>query len=187
MRLIVPFRAVLRGVDVGDAEEPRRRHANRRQHQRHQHSGDDDAHRPAQADASVCFRRAVMRQRMLKSCAGCVRHGSVGASREAAVRSLRLRLLSDFGVRFAGVFPLLCCAGWRSCGSEQRGMKTGESCDCPLDCFGVHPTVSSLSRRLGFPISLDAAFIGLVGENQKKRKRAKMPRFPLIEQISRRF
>ena len=78
MRLIFPFRAVLRGVDVGDAEEPRRRHANRRQHQRHQHSGDDDAHHPAQADASVCFRRAVMRQRMLKSCAGCVRHVSVG-------------------------------------------------------------------------------------------------------------
>ena len=78
MRLIVPFRAVLRGVDVGDAEEPRRRHANRRQHQRHQHSGDDDAHRPAQADASVCFRRTVVRQRMLKSCAGCVRHVSVG-------------------------------------------------------------------------------------------------------------
>ena len=77
MRLIVPFRAVLRGVDVGDAEEPRRRHANRRQHQRHQHSGDDDAHRPAQADASVCFRRTVVRQRMLKSCAGCVRHVSV--------------------------------------------------------------------------------------------------------------
>ena len=78
MRLIVPFRAVLRGVDVGNAEEPRRRHANRRQHQRHQHSGDNDAHRPVQADASVCFRRTVVRQRMLKSCAGCVRHGSVG-------------------------------------------------------------------------------------------------------------
>ena len=78
MRLIVPFRAVLRGVDVGNAEEPRRRHANRRQHQRHQHSGDDDAHRPVQADASVCFRRTVVRQRMLKSCAGCVRHVSVG-------------------------------------------------------------------------------------------------------------
>ena len=175
MRLIVPFRAVQRGVDVGDAEEPRRRHANRRQHQRHQHSGDDDAHRPAQADASVRFRRAVVRQRMLEGCAGGVRHGSVGG----------LELLAKL------LFGHCGCASFLIFGCDARGCSlycvAQGAMNHPLDCFGVHPAVSSLSRCLGFPTSLDAASIGLVGENQKKRKRAKMPRFPLIEQISRRF
>ena len=177
MRLIVPFRAVLRGVDVGDAEEPRRRHANRRQHQRHQHSGDDDAHRPAQADASVRFRRAVVRQRMLEGCAGGVRHGSVGG-----LELLAKLLFGHCGCASFLIFGcdalecfFYCVVQGRSSGSDQRAMNH------------LHPAVSSLSRCLGFPTSLDAAFIGLVGENQKKRKRAKMPRFPLIEQISRRF
>lgn len=156
-------------VDVGDAEEPRRRHANRRQHQRHQHSSDDDAHRPAQADASVRFRRTVVRQRMLKSCAGCVRHVSVG----------ELELLAKL------LFGHCGCASFLILGCDSR--------ECSLYCVAqgamnhLRPTVSILSRCLGFPISLDAAFNGLVGENQKKRKRAKMPRFPLIEPISRRF
>ena len=177
MRLIVPFRAVLRWVDVGDAEEPRR-HANRRQHQRHQHSGDDDAHRPAQADASVRFRCAVVRQRMLKSCAGCIRHVSVG----------ELELLAKllFGHCGYASFLILGCDS-RECflycvaqGGAPVGATRGQWITCSL-------LLAFFPVAWGFPISLDAAFNGLVGENQKKRKRAKMPRFPLIEQISRRF
>ena len=167
MRLIVPFRAVLRGVDVGDAEEPRRRHANRRQHQRHQHNGDDDAHRPVQADASVHFRRAVMRQRMLEGCAGGVRHGSVGG----------LELLAKL------LFGHCGCASFLIFGCDVRGCSlycvAQGVINHPLDCFGVHPAVSSLSRCLGFPISLDAAFNGLVGENQKKEETGENAALPL--------
>jgi hypothetical protein len=43
----------------------------------------------------------------------------------------------------------------------------------------LHPAVSSFSRCLGFPMSLDAAFNGLVGENRKKEETGENAALPL--------
>ena len=54
-----------------------RRYADRREHHQHEGKRDNRPHPPAHPGGMACF-HSVVRQRMLKGGAGCVRHGSVG-------------------------------------------------------------------------------------------------------------